>query len=764
MSTSDLKLAYHTRERRVRVEFSAALCLTQETPPQDVIARTTAKLEQEKASGAIQDFFVYEKRFKELWDAVRRLPRAEIEKHTFQISLGVGVPALKGLEFSPAQDGKSLFLLSISAGAIAARDWTQEWLELAAQRWCEKNGVNPSFSPVHLHSALWRAQNGGAVKNFAVAARAQEDATKPIRITFNHQRRELLLNILDGAVLRAPDATQQLQNMVDAALKKVPEQPKGWRVEALPFGSALRRYIHGVEAAGLDLPVSVVLAIAVPVSAAKDPMDALEKAADAKANRDAGVGLLTVAVSSDCMQASIANWDPVRLETPGFKPTPEWVKAELVRQKIIFGYDEKAALGALKQIITKGDPNGIILAQGKEARSASEAYIYPSYREKQDTSIDATISLRDLQRLELVKEGQLVAEIRYRREPMTGKNVLGQEVPPPPPEEVQISMGDGVEARNVYQFYATRDGMPQIEGNSVQVSPTYMHKGDINLKSGNVYFDGDAVINGSIDHGATIMVSGNLLVTGSIGSALVKAKGTIDVKQGILTTEKGRVQAGSHLNASFIDNSNIVCGGDLIVRKSLLNSAVIAGGCIDLGTAGVVAGGEVSCKDYIKTGKLGFPKGAKTVCHVGVDWRKEVKVRRATQRLEKVSKKEAEDRLALRELARKSKAQTTKKHQEQMLALQGRLKRAKEIMAKLTDKLTLARSMLEWDKNAKIYVHANLVPNVEIELGGIKIPVRMEVFEAMVSTKKHKGEYITSLQEDGDDSADENSGTKQKAS
>lgn len=765
MSTSEFKLAYHARERRVRVEFAASLCLVQDAPPKDMLVRAKAKLAQEKTAGTIHDYVMYEQRLKELWDAVRRLPRAEVEPVVFQVSIGVGVPVLSGITFTPASDGKALFHLNIDAPAATAREWHLEWLEVLAQRWCEKNGVAATFNAMHLQSALWRAQHGLAVKHFAVTARVPEEVTKSVRVTFNHQRRELLLTVYDGAMLRTADAGVQLQSMADAALKKIPGLPDGWRAEPLPFASMFRRLLHGVEAAGLELPATVILAIAVQQqggAAASDSEASLEKAADAKTQQNAGIGFLTLSVSSDSMQASVVNWDPARVDTPGFKPSPEWVKAEAQRQNVVFGIDEKSVAGIVKAITSKGDPNGMILAQGKEARPAGDAYLHPLYRDKKSTEVVQTINLRDAQRLELVKKGDLIAEIRYRRESVIGRNVLGQDVPPPPPEEVQVGVGEGVECRNTHQFYATSDGMPQIDGNNILVSPTYVHKGDINLKSGNVYFDGDAVIQGSIDHGATVMVSGNLLVMGSIGAALVKAKGTIDVKQGILTTERGRVQAGSHVNAVFIDNSNIVCGGDLIVQKAVLNSNVIAGGCIDLGTAGVVAGGELSCKDYIKTGKLGFPKGAKTICHVGADWRKELKLRRASQRLEKVSRKETEDRLALRELARKSKAQTTKKHQEQMQALQERLKRLRELVAKLSDKITFVRSFIEWDKNAKIYVHGNLVPNVEIEVGGIKIPVRMEVIEAMISTKKYKGEYITSLvQEEG---AEEGDTKKEKAS
>lgn len=767
MSTSEFKLAYHARERRVRVEFAAALCFAQETPLADVLTRAKAKLEQEKAAGTIQDFILYEQRLKELWEAVRRIPRADIEQVMFQISIGVGVPSLNGITFNAATDGKTLFNLSIGAPAATTREWPLEWLEVLAQRWCEKQGLPATFNSLHLQSALWRAQRGQAVKNFAVTARVPEEVTKPFRITFNHQRRELLLTIYDGALLRATKTLAELQSTAEAALKKVPQLPAGWRAEPLPFANTFRRLSQGAEAAGLELPTTMILAIALPqqggASVAKEGAS-LEKAVDAKPQKDAGEGLLTLTISANCMQASVANWDPARLETPGFKPSPEWVRAEALRQKVVFGLDEKSVLGILKAITSKeGDPNGILLAQGKEPKPAGDAYLHPTYREKSVNDVAQSINLRDAQRLELVKEGDLIAELRFRREPVIGKNVLGQDVPPPPPEEIQVGVGEGVTCRNTYKFYATIGGMPQIDGNNIVVSPTYVHKGDINLKSGNVYFDGDAVIHGSIDHGATVMVSGNLLVMGSIGAALVKAKGTIDVKQGILTTEKGRVQAGSHVNAAFVDNSNIVCGGDLIAQKSVLNSNVIAGGCIDLGPAGVVAGGELSCKDYIKTGKLGFPKGARTVCHVGVDWRKEVKLRRASQRLEKVTRRESEDRLALRELARKTKAQTTKKHQEQMVELQERLKRLRALIALITDKVALVRSFLEWDKNAKIYVHANLVPNVDVEIGGIKIPVKMEVIEAMISTKKYKGEYITSLvpDEGGDAEKDE---TKEKAS
>ena len=245
------------------------------------------------------------------------------------------------------------------------------------------------------------------------------------------------------------------------------------------------------------------------------------------------------------------------------------------------------------------------------------------------------------------------------------------------------------------------------------------------------------------------MVKGDLTVTGSIEGAFVRSGGSITVKEGISTSESGRVQARENITADFIGNSNVTCGGDLKVKKAVLNSQIIVGGSIYVNkNDGTLAGGEISCRGDISVGKLGFPKGDKTIISCGIDWRAELTLRIRKGRLQKVKAVNEEDRKALRELIRKKGAQLTAKHKENIERLKERLQRQRTIMDNISDKISSAEKLLNWDKEVKIYVHEVLSSNVDITVGGTQVSVPGDVAGVMISSVRHRGSFIQPIEED----------------
>ena len=235
----------------------------------------------------------------------------------------------------------------------------------------------------------------------------------------------------------------------------------------------------------------------------------------------------------------------------------------------------------------------------------------------------------------------------------------------------------------------------------------------------------------------------DIVVHGTIRGGFVRSAGNIEVVEGIITSERGRVQARGNVKAQFIENSNIVCGGDLMVQTAIINSQIICGGAIKmLNRDGVVAGGHISCRDSLVTGNLGFRNGAVTHLNVGVDWKAEVAVRIKSGRIDKLKNRAAEDRSALRELVQKSAAQLTKKHKEMKEELQDRLQRLRKILEKLDEQLKKAEQLLTYNSDSKVYVREILASNVDLHVGGQTVAVANEVAGVAILSKRRRGSYI----------------------
>src|SRR5207253_1196388 len=126
------------------------------------------------------------------------------------------------------------------------------------------------------------------------------------------------------------------------------------------------------------------------------------------------------------------------------------------------------------------------------------------------------VELRDTQNRKTALPGDLIAEVMYRKPPIVGKTVLGKSLLPADNEQLDVAMGDGIEMRELGKYYATVDGVPMVTDNAVAISQILIHEGDVNLRTGNLRFDGPAEIKGSIDSGATVEITGNLIVHGTI--------------------------------------------------------------------------------------------------------------------------------------------------------------------------------------------------------------------------------------------------------
>jgi uncharacterized protein (DUF342 family) len=268
--------------------------------------------------------------------------------------------------------------------------------------------------------------------------------------------------------------------------------------------------------------------------------------------------------------------------------------------------------------------------------------------------------------------------------------------------------------------------MPLVEGNSIQLSQLLEHKGDVNLTSGNIRFDGDVVITGSIDVGAVVEATGHITVNGSIRAALVTSRrGSVVVTEGIVTGDKGLVSAAGNVTAGFIESSRIVAKGDVTARRGILQSQVIAGGKVTVTAGnGLIAGGRVSAWELVEADGIGFPNGAVTRVEVGVDWKVQMRRELRARRLEKVSTLITQLEKAKLELESKSPKQLTPKHQQHKVELKRRLKRAVALVDKLRAHLQAAADAARVNEQARVVARGTLAATARVAVAEKELGTR----------------------------------------
>lgn len=725
---------------RVRVECSARALAATAQYPKNVATKALEKLDAEKKKGNLHTFIDLSKNFETMWRVLHSMQAKDVPDIKLVVTLAVGVPVMSGLKIVASRQPGAVCTITIEAKADVVKTWHADWLYWAAKRECDKIHINSSPHAAQITAALMRAMGGEKVKDVVIASAPSPQelraAGKPYAITINKIRHEITLIVADPKYLSQHGTLEGLVNTCASGVKKLSTPEQEYRFLRGELIEKLKTAANSHERFGIGLPLVILVGVA-------------NSAAPAIPANYPGKGKLQLAVADKNMEAKITGFDQSWYVGTDFTPSMQWLDLELSRLGVVFGRKDALNLAIEDAMKNKQDINNLQVAVGELGQGGLMPYLHKSYKDVAAKSGgNEVLDIREMQQRTIVKVGQVIAEVRHKQAPILGKDIYGKTIPPPANAVYQVSTGEGVERRGD-QFIATMDGIPTVDTNSVTLSKVFVHQGDVNLRSGNIRFDGNAEITGSIDSGATVEVTGNLVVGGTIRDAFVKVRGDLEARMGIVTGDTGRVHVKGNINADFVENSNVVCGGDMKVKKVLLNSRVVVGGALHANDkSGIIAGGLVSCRQLLQTAKLGFPKGAVTQVNVGVDWKIELSIRIRTARLERVTKANEDDRQALRELSRRKDNQLAQKHREKMDELKGRITKGRVLVEKLAKSLAAAQAKLTYDPEAKIFVVDTLYTNCKLTVGGTTVPVTQDVVAVKVLSKKVRGSYILALEEE----------------
>lgn len=741
----EIKISYSSAQKRVRIELTRAACLSGELAPSDLITRARNKLEEIKYLGEIDFFVCYESRLQECWKAVSALPASEGDRR-FIITIGAGCPILPGIKAEKGQ-GKVLAYLSINVPKTTCQSWRYEWFRLFFLKKLREIGITELPTNAQLYAAFARMRQGERIERMAIGANsalASMASQKAFSILANKQRQEIALIIRNPNEIHNPEIRREALRLIQEAVNQLSQFGTKFIFFKRDLLLALRSAYEGPEALGIELPLVLLVAVGnTPLVAGINSLSALNYP---------GCGKLNFEVSSDKMTAKIGSFHMEFFDSAVFKVNMEWIIKEMQRNRILIDPDPTIASEINTAIANRQNLEGMICARGIEPVGAKQPFLANVF---QDLSIrsgktldlnNSQLDMREMQQRKIVNAGSVVATIRFNEPGIPGRTVLGEDIPPSY-EDLTVDLGDGLQRRGL-DIVAMVDGLPQIEGNKITFTQGLVHAGDVNLRSGNIHFAGPVEIQGSIESGAIVEAGGDLIVNGQIQGAIVRVKGNLIVKAGIVTGQTGFVQVSGNLLAEFVEQSEILCNGDMTVTKALINSRVFVGRSLKISSkGGVCAGGDISCKNTLDCGNLGFKNGAPTAIHLGIDGRLARRILIRSKRREKVETKLTEDRNALRELSGRKSEQMTSKHKELKKTLNDRLQRGRTLLETMSKHIEKAQAQLSFDPNARVFVRETLHTNVQVEISGTNIPIVDTVAGVCIVPKKIKDSHFLAIED-----------------
>jgi uncharacterized protein (DUF342 family) len=237
---------------------------------------------------------------------------------------------------------------------------------------------------------------------------------------------------------------------------------------------------------------------------------------------------------------------------------------------------------------------------------------------------EGKIDFRKVQWIPLVSKGQLLARVTPSQPAIDAIDVFGKPIPARQPAEVYLVPGKNVGCNpDKTEFHSELDGFVQLNGTFLDVMNVYVVNSDVDYRTGNIRFNGNVLITGTVTKGFEVEADGDVVVLGTVEPSRIKAGRDLIVKGGILGSGKGGLlaEAGRHIQAGYAENAWLEAQGDLRIENFSVQSFLYSCGRISLEKLkGMLIGGEAMGTEGVEAKSIGSEVGVKTLVAAGVNF------------------------------------------------------------------------------------------------------------------------------------------------
>ena len=417
----------------------------------------------------------------------------------------------------------------------------------------------------------------------------------------------------------------------------------------------------------------------------------------------------------------------------GADPTADGIRAALESSGVIHGILDDT-LNSLEDYPRYREP--VVVAEGSKPVHGEDArMVYNFKTDNKHAQLQQTkegrVDFKELNRIENVVEGQVLARKAPAKQGEPGQTVTGRLIPAKDGKDIDPPLGPNTrlsdDGRSVL---AEINGLVKLVSGKITVEKIYVVEGDVNMKEGNIRFLGTVIVKGSVDDGFSVNAAGDIEVMGNVGKGNLEAEGDIIVHQGIAGKGEAQITAGGNIWAKFIENANAQAGDMVVVSDGILNSNVYSDKrIICRGKRASIAGGHVRAAEEIDTKNLGAPAGTETLVEVGYD-------PKSRERLLELETTEQEYAKQLEEIAlnmgtietmRKNKRKITPEKMKHYSTMKAQREKITKQHRKVTSDIKAIQAYLdELKTNGRISVSGTVFSGVKVAIKDAALQVRRE--------------------------------------
>lgn len=265
----------------------------------------------------------------------------------------------------------------------------------------------------------------------------------------------------------------------------------------------------------------------------------------------------------------------------------------------------------------------VLIAEGIKAIDGKDGYVKYNFElDKKATpkvKNDGTVDYRELDIINNVKKGDVLAELIPAKDGKDGYRVTGEIIKYKPGKPPYIKYGKNIELLEDGKTLVSKiDGLVELKGNRLIVSEFFEVK-NVNNETGNIYFNGTVLVRENALNGFQIKADGDVEVRGVVEGAYIENKGDVIIRQGIQGYNRPTIQTKGNITTKFVENAIINVGGN-IMAEAIMHSQIACKGNINLiGKRGLIVGGICRAGKEIKAKTIGSSMATSTILEVGTD-------------------------------------------------------------------------------------------------------------------------------------------------
>lgn len=254
-----------------------------------------------------------------------------------------------------------------------------------------------------------------------------------------------------------------------------------------------------------------------------------------------------------------------------------------------------------------------------------------------------------------VREDEILVKLMHPVDGESGLNVFGLEIPVTKPSKVKLRCGKGVrteDAEDGVSYLASVNGRVRLADGTVSVDDVFVIQGNVSLATGNIHHTGAVQIQGDVENGATINAEGDVMIKGMVDPCNINCGGTLTVAGGLVGSDDYQIEVAGDFNARYINEANIIVGGNVNVSNEISHSHIRARGKV-LVTKGRIAGGKIQAYKGIQVAEAGASGSSDTTLIAGVDYAHEDQLKSRQAKVKKLEEAKKKIQAALKGIAGK---------------------------------------------------------------------------------------------------------------